>query len=26
MPPHHPYQRVVRLVEGRSDIGWFVGT
>ncbi|HZQ58655.1 MAG TPA: aminoglycoside phosphotransferase family protein [Acidimicrobiales bacterium] len=26
MPQHHPYQRVVRLVEGRSDIGWFVGT
>src|SRR5579871_1001982 len=25
LPPHHPYQRVVRLVEGRSDIGWFVG-
>jgi aminoglycoside phosphotransferase (APT) family kinase protein len=26
LPPHHPYLRVVRLVEGRSELGWFVGT
>jgi len=26
LPPHHPYQRIVRLVEGRSDLSWFVGT
>ena len=26
LPPHHPYQRVLRLVEGRSDLSWFVGT
>jgi aminoglycoside phosphotransferase (APT) family kinase protein len=25
LPPHHPYQRVVRLVEGRTELGWFVG-
>jgi len=25
LPPHHPYQRIVRLVEGRSDLSWFVG-
>jgi aminoglycoside phosphotransferase (APT) family kinase protein len=23
--PHHPYQRIVRLVEGRTELGWFVG-
>lgn len=22
--PHHPYQRVVRDVRGRSDLGWFL--
>jgi hygromycin-B 7''-O-kinase len=26
LPAHHPYQRIVRLVEGRSDLSWFVGT
>jgi len=25
LPPHHPYQRIVRLIEGRSDLSWFVG-
>jgi aminoglycoside phosphotransferase (APT) family kinase protein len=25
LPTHHPYQRVVRLVEGRTELGWFVG-
>lgn len=25
LPPHHPYQRMVRLVEGRTELGWFVG-
>jgi len=24
LPAHHPYQRIVRLVEGRSDLGWFL--
>jgi aminoglycoside phosphotransferase (APT) family kinase protein len=23
-PPHHPYQRIVRLVGDRSDLGWFL--
>jgi aminoglycoside phosphotransferase (APT) family kinase protein len=26
LPAHHPYLRIVRLVEGRSELGWFVGT
>jgi hygromycin-B 7''-O-kinase len=24
LPPHHPYQRIQRLLEDRSDLGWFI--
>jgi hypothetical protein len=24
LPPHHPYQRIVRLLEDRSDLRWYV--
>jgi aminoglycoside phosphotransferase (APT) family kinase protein len=24
LPPHHPYQRIRRLLEDRSDLGWFI--
>jgi len=26
LSPHHPYQRIVRLLEGRSDLGWFLAS
>jgi hygromycin-B 7''-O-kinase len=25
LPVHHPYQRVLRLLDDRSELGWFLG-